>query len=276
MYVIMAIFKKKLIISNNGRKKILLHLKCDICNKKYLCDDRSKNRASKQEFHFCSVKCRKKATSKPNGVLFLKAKKILFNKYGGYFVETSHFKDEQKKLCIEQYGVKSRLEVPEFLEKIKQTNIKKYGKQTFTGSEAHKLKLNYTEIAAKAWITKINNGTCSKSSSEEKLNEILKDAFGKHNVIRQFNILNQWIDFYIKNIDTYIQVDGVYWHGLNRKLSEIKIQKSSQDKKIYKQILRDRKLNRYMKQVGYRLIRLTDEQIDKYNKDQLLLIIKGE
>lgn len=256
------------------KRKNIVFLKCDQCGNEYLCDDRSKKRAINQKYHFCSNDCRRNASSKPNGILYLKAQKTLFDKYGGYFTSTSQFKEDQRKFCLDKYGVESRLEADEIIEKIKQTNLNKYGKETFAGTNEHKSKLNYDEIAVKAWKTKIKNGTCSKSGPEEKLNAILIEKFGSNNVIRQVEMMNQWIDFYIKPIDLYIQVDGVYWHGLNRKFSEIKLKKTSQDEKIYKQILRDRKLNRYMKKNKFKLVRLTDHQINKYNSVEILSIIK--
>ena len=87
-------------------------------------------------------------------------------------------------------------------------------------------------------------------------------------------MIRQWIDFYIVSINLYIQVDGVYWHGLNRSLKEIRLQKTSQDKKIYKQILRDRKLNKYMKKEQLRLVRITDDEISEKTDNEIILLIR--
>lgn len=259
-------------VKNNVRKKSVVQLQCDFCGEQYTCRDDTKNRALKQELHFCTKLCSVNAIK--NGKLYDKIKKIQTEKYGSYFVGTQSFKDEQKQVCMKKYGTESRLEAKEILDKIKQTNIQKYGKEIFAGSQEHIKKLDYVSIAAKAWTTKILNGTCSRSAPEERVNKILTKTFGVSDIIRQQELIGQWIDFYIKSIDTYIQVDGVYWHGLNRKFSEIKLQKTAQDQKIYKQILRDRKLNKYMKKNNMKLVRITDAQVKKMTSEELISIIK--
>jgi hypothetical protein len=58
-----------------------------------------------------------------------------------------------------------------------------------------------------------------------------------------------------------VQVDGEYWHGLNRSPEEISLGKTSQDKKIYNQILRDRKLNQYCRDNNINIFRITDVDV---------------
>ena len=125
-------------------------------------------------------------------------------------------------------------------------------------------------------MTKIKNGTCSKSNPEEYLYEILLHFFTESDIQRQVPVIRQWVDFYIKSINLYIQVDGIYWHGLNRDLETIKLGKTTQDKKIYKQILRDEKLNKYIKDNNISLLRITDEELKSFTKEQIITIIKRE
>jgi very-short-patch-repair endonuclease len=256
--------------STRKYKKRDITLKCDECHKIYDCESRYKIRAIKSELHFCSKDCSKQSFS--SGKLKQKANKKLIEKYGSFYVQTREFKKQQKEQCLQQYGVESRLEAKEILEKIKQTCLEKYGKETFVGSDVHKSKLDYDAIAQKAWKTKIKNGTCSKSKIEERIAQILDSNNIKYE--RQVPKIKQWIDFYLISMDLYIQIDGVYWHGLNRPIEIIAEGNTSQDKKIYKQVLRDNKLNQYMKNNGLNLLRITDEQINKMSDDDVLNYIK--
>jgi len=96
----------------------------------------------------------------------------------------------------------------------------------------------------------------------------------QHIVDHNKQYVKKWIDFYIPSIDLYIQVDGVYWHGINRPKEDIALQKTSQDIKIYKQILRDEKLNQYMKENKFKLLRITDEQINNMSDEAIINYIK--
>jgi very-short-patch-repair endonuclease len=252
------------------RKNIIL--KCDECYKIYNCEKRYKSRSLKNKLHFCSKQCSTKSGS--NGVLKNRFQTSILNKFGSFYVETSNFKQQQKELCLRQYGVESRLEAPEILDKIKKTCIEKYGKETFGGSEAHKNSLDYNLIAEKAWKTKIKNGSCSKSNIEEKIAVLLSN----NNIVyeRQVPVIKQWVDFYLPKYELYLQIDGSYWHGLNRPREIIALQKTSQDKKIYKQILRDEKLNLHMIKNNLKLLRLTDQQINKMSDSDIINCIKGE
>lgn len=74
--------------------------------------------------------------------------------------------------------------------------------------------------------------------------------------------LNGWIiDFYLPKKDLYIEIDGVYWHGLDRPLSEIKKFKTKRDMVIYKKYLRDREQDKWFKANNLVLMRFTDKQI---------------
>lgn len=87
--------------------------------------------------------------------------------------------------------------------------------------------------------------------------------------------INGWIvDFYIKSIDTYVQFDGVYWHGLDRTLKELKASKSPRDIMIRKARARDRKQDRWFKANGKRLVRVTDREFTESNFDMIVERIK--
>jgi len=64
------------------------------------------------------------------------------------------------------------------------------------------------------------------------------------------------VDLYIPLIDTYIEVDGRYWHGLDRPYDEL----SPEIKAKYDH---DRLLDSYCQESEIRLVRLTDREVQK-------------
>jgi len=66
------------------------------------------------------------------------------------------------------------------------------------------------------------------------------------------------IDFFIPEIQTYVQFDGVYWHGLDRPIEEIQESSSKRDKAIYRKWLIDQEQNVWFVANQKRLIRITD------------------
>lgn len=96
---------------------------------------------------------------------------------------------------------------------------------------------------------------------------------GVDNVERQVRVHKWPIDFYVKSIDTWIQVDGVYWHGLDGQLEEHR-KRAALDKRsriiVYKWET-DRRQEQWFAERGMRLIRITDKQVTQMNDVQLLL-----
>lgn len=265
-------------IAGNNRRyvKLKLRLICDECNEEFVCPDNTKTRALKKSTHFCSRDCTKKSMS--DGVIKKNIEKTNMQKYGHKaFTGTKEFREVFEANCIDKYGVKSHLEVPAILEKIKKTNVDRYGRPTFAGSSAHVSMMDFHDIAVKAWKTKLQRNKTKNISSkqEEYMYDLLCDEFGPSNVTRGKRLIRQFVDFYVRNIDTYVQVDGVYWHGLNRPVSEIKKFGTRQDEKIYRQILRDNKLHNYCYQNDIRLVRITDEECDSLSKSKLLDFVYG-
>ena len=126
---------------------------------------------------------------------------------------------------------------------------------------------DYSEAYVKAHKTKKENGTYKTSIHEEKIYYLLSELYSSVN--RQVNIPGtRWaIDFYVADIDRYIQVDGVYWHGLDRPIEVIAEGKTKQDAVIYRKWSTDRKQDEHF---GNRLIRITDKQVISIRTSQEL------
>ncbi len=244
---------------------------CNECNNTFL--RKPQARDIRSNLHFCSKDCASKSMT--NGALRQQCKQTCLEKYGNEIItSTKHFKDTTEKAFIDKYGVHSALLVPEVLNKIKITNIERYGRETYVGSEDHKSKMDFEANSEKAWKTKIKNGSCTTSKPEEKMYNLLVSAFGSSDIKRQAKVLKQRVDFYIASIDTYIQLDGVYWHGLNRYPSVIKMGNTGQDTRIHKQMIRDQILNQYMLYNNFRLLRITDVEFENISEDNFIKIIK--
>lgn len=268
----------KITFGGNGNRKYIkkiLHLKCDECKILFTCSKSNlKNRAIKQENHFCSKKC--SSLSIKNGSLRNKIENGFIKKYGyKSYMHTKKFKKHVEDLCMKQYGVKSRLESKEILKKISDTCTEKYGTRVFVGSEIWKSKMDFQKNAKKAWETRIRNGSCSKSKPEENFYNVLCKEFGIEDIKRQIPMIRQWIDFYIVSLDLYVQLDGIYWHGLNRDINTIKNSSARQDKKIYKNYLRDQKLNKYTKENNIKMLRITDEKFNKMTNKEVISMIRN-
>lgn len=142
--------------------------------------------------------------------------------------------------CLERYGVKSTLLLPETVRKARIASVTE-------------------EASQKRHATMKRNGTYRTSKPEERCFELLTSMF--QNVERQKRIKRWAIDFYVRDINTYIQFDGSYWHGLDRSLEEIALHKNVRDVQIHKKVLTDQKQNEYFRDVGMKLVRLSEKDI---------------
>ena len=156
----------------------------------------------------------------------------------------------------EKHGVDFPTQLPQFIAAAQEASMIKFGVlYPLQNKEVADMGRN-REASNKKHETKKRNGNLSKSYEEDTLYEKLCNYFGVEDVERWKNI-NCWsIDLYVKSIDVHIQYDGVYWHGHDRTLEEIKLFKSPIDKIIYETMLRDIKQNTWFAEQGLKLIRV--------------------
>ena len=101
----------------------------------------------------------------------------------------------------------------DFKKKFKITSLKKFGTEYPIQSDIVKNKINYKEVVEKQYNTKRKNNTFNKSNPEDicykKLLEIFNDVKRQYkSELYPFNC-----DFYIPEIDTYIEYQGFWTHG---------------------------------------------------------------
>lgn len=121
--------------------------------------------------------------------------------------------------------------------------------QAFAGKQA-----NSPEANKKRFETLKRTGKLFTSKPELELLRLLQEKFGNNNVEHHVQIDGYRIDFYVKSIDAYVQLDGIYWHGLNAPYDQLRgTPKAKFD--------RDRQCDVHFSQIHKMLIRITDVDV---------------
>lgn len=227
-----------------------------------------------------------------------KAKKTSLQKYGVEFaIASSTSIAKRKATCVEKYGVENPYAAESVKKTIKNTNLQRYGvdhnwkgenrtcKQTWIKKYGVdnpakvpeiktkiKTRLQTKEVQAKIHETKKKNGSFSGTSKpEETLFATLIAIFGKDDIERWTFVNIGEIDFYVKSINVYVQLDGVYWHGLDRHIDEIKKHKNKRDVVIERTFFKDIQQNKFFEKNNMKLVRILDVDLQKAIIDDCLL-----
>lgn len=260
-------------------------LPCIICNstikRKYLYYSGKNN-----YFFYCSRDCSNKGaksggykykqTSETNTKLYggigyasdllnEKSKRTTQVRYGHeHFSQTDTWNDVFSSTCRARYDSDNVFQVDFVKQKSKNTCMKRYGTEYAIQSDIVKNKIDYKDIAIKSHQTKKKRSRYNKSSIlEDKIYNLLITSFNETDVERYASVNNWSIDFYIKSINTYIQLDGTYWHGLDRPLEQIMLFEHKRDKIIYSTYLRDLQQNEWFSSNNKKLIRILDTDVYK-------------
>lgn len=228
-------------VSPRARKvKQVIVYRCDQCQ----CEYRGKYQKSyltNRRFHLCSYDCLGRSR-RTGGVAV---------EYQLQFRDMKLWQTQLKRTLKKRYGVDN----PSSLEWVKQKKVETtrlhYG---VDNPQQH------PEIKRRSIETYAKNSFCVWTSKPERaFGELLCAKFGRENVKVQQLVERKWsIDFYVKSIDTYVQFDGVYWHGLDRPIDVIKASSKPRDQGIYGKWIKDRELDAHMCERGMRLVRVTD------------------
>ena len=113
-------------------------------------------------------------------------------------------REKTKQTCLKKYGVEHTFQIPEVKEKIKQTNLKRYGVEYVGQSEI---------IKEKIYNTQKEKDICPTSKEEDLIYNIMLTKFDK--VERQYRTKEYPFkcDFYIPELDLYIEYQGYWSHG---------------------------------------------------------------
>lgn len=228
------------------------------CRQKYGTDNVSQNEDIKNKKRSTCIKNYGVNSPLKSDIVFNKLKDTNIKKYGHENVmQVDEIKEKFKKEFVEKYGATNPSMIKEFRDKAIDTLYNNYGVKNTMYSDFIKSKFDFKENTRKAHETKKKNGTYKQSKIELKLYKELVETF---NDVKYQHLVNGWlIDFYIVSLDLYFQFDGVYWHGLNRPIEQIKICKNERDKNILRKIEIDAEQNAWFKSNNIKLIRITDK-----------------
>jgi len=203
------------------KKNIDIHPICESCGKpvKYV-------GSTRMFLNSCgNIECQKK-------VNILHGEKTNINKYGvSNPAKSNIIKEKTKQTNLKKYGYKCVLQNNIIKEKTKQTNLKKYGNEYSQRSLIVKEKIKKSnintclskyyvsnisklnEITKKKYNTMKNNNSFNISKPENESYNLLKTKY--YNVIRQYksNLYPFICDFYIPNLDLYIECNYHWTHG---------------------------------------------------------------
>lgn len=137
-----------------------------------------------------------------------KVKQTLKERYGDEnYVNVKKFKET----CLKKYGVSTTALLPDVIKKKQETCLKKYGTISYQQSEHHKSRVS--EIMEKQYNTKRKHNTFTTSNNETIILNSLKSIYTT--VLTQYKsqLYPFRCDFYIPEIDTYIEYQGHWTHG---------------------------------------------------------------
>lgn len=146
-----------------------------------------------------------------------KAKLTCLQKYG---VEnpfaSEKIKEKIKQTNLQKFGVINPAQSKEIKQKIKQTNLNRYGVENPSYSPKIKLKISKINSSEKIQLksnnTKIKNKSFNTSAPEQLIYEQLSKKFITKRQYRS-NQYPFFCDFYIPEIDLYIEFQGLWIHG---------------------------------------------------------------
>lgn len=210
--------------------------KCDHCATEFV-RRYSKLLEDRHHSQYCSQRCQH-AAFKVGGAIHESNVKTWRAIYGvDNPSQASSIKEKKRLTCSARHGVDSVFNIP------------------FVRAQS-----NSQTSLQKRHNTMKRNGSYGKSQVEERFAADLSSRF---EIQRQVRVHLWEIDFYVKNTDTYVQFDGVYWHGLDRPIEVIAEHRTLRDVNIHRTWLRDQEQNEWFRAHGMRLVRVTDRDFKR-------------
>lgn len=148
-----------------------------------------------------------------------KSKKTCLEKYGSeYYIGSKDCLEKTIEFSKQNYNVDWFTKSEEIKNKAKETMLKRYGVEYSMQIPKNKEYMSYLmssyEMQERRYNTMKRNHTFNSSSTEEEFFLYIKLRFSK--VIRQYKDKNRYpyfCDFYIPELDYFIELQGYYTHG---------------------------------------------------------------
>lgn len=245
----------------NGRRTVrkFAVLRCDVCGIEF---ERRASGVLSVPHHFHSVKCQRESQRK--GGQLHAAKEAVFVEHFGVTVPAKSpiVRERMMRTNVLHRGKPWPTQSEDVMKKQRATNVARYGVENVANQPHVKARANSLKACTKRHENMKARGSYKKSKPEDALYDFLCQSFGTHDVVRQVQVPGKrWlIDFYVKSIDVYVQLDGVYWHGLDRPIEEIAQHKTPRDRQIHRKWLTDREQDEWFRAHRQNLVRVTDEQ----------------
>lgn len=221
-----------------------------------------------------------------------KSKQTMIERYGVDNPQKSEIIQEKtRNTCLDRYGVDNVFSSTTIQEKIRLNCIKNHGVEHSSQRLDVKLKkiatcrqkfgvdhhMQSPEIQRRMVKTFFMKGKGFVSKVELRCLNQLREIFG--DVEHQVSINGWLIDFYVKSVDTYVQFDGVYWHGHLLTEEQRNNPVTKRDKDIVTKWFRDLEQIEWFSRNEKKLVRITDEQFKIWElegtvKNELSLLFK--
>jgi len=269
--------------------------RCDHCGSEF--SKRSaKRRLIEFPHHFCNVTCTQNA-SKKGGLIYNLKKSHCLEKYGTeHHLQNKEIQEKRITTCERVYGGRAPLSSAAIREKISKTNeerygghfsrsekikekrratcLEKYGVDSFSKTSNFKESINWNDLARKGFETRKKKGISNISKIEKLFGEFLERNFGT--VESQVEVNNWAMDFYIPSINTYVQFDGDYWHGLDMSIEQLLESNKPQFHIIAKTKMRDALRQEWFSNNKMKLVRIRESDFKKKLYDRIINSIQGE
>lgn len=206
-------------------------------------------------------------------------RKTCQEKYGTDFVfQSEDFKQNARQTTINKFGVEhySQLEShktklreaskdPKKLQKYKNTLLTRYGVTSSLQLPQTREKCNDEDSMNKRRETMRKNRSWVSSKPEDELYKRLCEMFSE---VQRHVSVNRWdIDFYIPEIDTFVNMNGIYWHGRGKTDEELMGSSSKQDKTILSTVKRDRLREVWFKERKKKLFIVWEDEIENLTSE---------
>lgn len=275
----MTIVSMKTVKRRNGRIYDRYVLKCDTCEIEF---ESIPARALKKNIHFHSPECAAKSLSSKTGVSRQKRDATCMKKYGvSHAMKTDATKELHRAIARKSYGVDWISKSPVFTKKSRETSLQRYGVDNPAKTEMCKEKTRRTneerygvstplklahihslattpEALARSHETRKKRGSLRKSKLEDR---IYAACINKGCCVERWSRVNGWsIDLHITQpFDVYVQVDGMFFHGLDRHLDVIASSVRPIDIVIHRTYFRDREQDAWFLAHKMKLVRIIDK-----------------
>lgn len=136
-----------------------------------------------------------------------KIRDTMLRKYGVECVLTlPRVRERAAEVMFERYGCDNPGGVREFRSRITESCVAHIGVP---------YPLQSPDVVRKVFASRLRNGTCNTSESEERLYGSLCERFGEDDVVRQYSSSEYAFacDFYVRSRDLYVELNAMWTHG---------------------------------------------------------------